>query len=162
MTSIAVVWRSAPYCVKWPSVLWLLLGLCGIASGLYSLVTFLRIPVTGIVGVAVVQVTFQVGVGSLMMWASWKFLYRSAWARSCLEIASWISLIYFAVIDIIWLVAALLNWDKFTASIASEMPGLHITIKAAVISFAYIVPVVITIIIIKWLRLSKLAYTLKS
>jgi hypothetical protein len=151
---IISMWNEAPLAVKWTSLLWLAVGIAGVVSGLHSLLTFLSVPVSGMTGIVTVEVGLQVGVAILVVLAAWRLLTRASWGRVILEIASWVTLIYYAVIGIIWIGAAVFSWDEFKASIAAELPQVDPTLKLIVGACVYVLPLVVSVIVIRVLRSS--------
>ncbi len=151
---ISSKWNEAPPAVKWPSLLWLALGLAGIVSGLYSLLMFLQSPVSGMTKIVAIQVGLQVGLAALIVLASWKLLARAAWSRVVLEVASWMTLAYYAVFGITWIGSAVFNWEEFKAEIATEFPQIDPGLKMVASASLAVVLIVVSAILIKALRSS--------
>jgi len=145
-------WNEAPPPVKWTSLLWLLIGVAGIAFALYSLLTFLRLPVTGMTGLIVIEVGLRVSVATLIVFAVWKFLSGAPWSRAALEIASWVTLVYYSVIGATWIGSAVLNWDEFKASVVGELPQVEPGFKLITGAFIYVALIAICAVVIKALR----------
>lgn len=147
-------WNEAPSAVKWPSLLWLALGFAGIVSGLYSFLTFLQVPVSGMTEIVAIQVGLQVGLAALIVLASWKLLSRAAWSRVVLEVASWVTLIYYVVLGITWVGSALFSWEEFKTEIATEFPQVSLGLKMIASVFLVAALIVISAIVIRALRSS--------
>lgn len=145
-------WRNAPLVVKWISLLWFVLGIAGIISGIYSWIIFISLPVSGMTGMVVTAVTIQVGIAAGIIVAVWKFLLHVSWGRVVLEIATWITLAYYVINSAIWIGAAAVNWNEFKASIATEVPWLSPELKLAAGAVFFTLFIVLSILVIKGLR----------
>jgi hypothetical protein len=151
---IVSLWNEAPQVVRLTSLLWLFISIVGIILGLYNLMTFLLLPVRGMIGIVIVEIGLQVGVAAIVVLAVWKFLLRAAWSRVVLEIATWITLVYYALIGLMWIVTAIFDWNEFKTSVATELPEVDPLLKLIIGALGYVLIVVISAIVIKALRSS--------
>lgn len=144
--------RHAPGPVKWVGLLWLVLGIAGIILGVYSLVTFFSLPITGMTELVIAEAVLHLGVAALVVLAAWKFLSGVAWGRAALEFASWLSVVYYAAGGLIWTGSALLNWDEFKTSVADQLPGVGPVLKLLAGVIVAVVLVAVSVVVIKALR----------
>jgi len=133
-------------------LLWLVLGIAGIILGVYSLVTFFSLPITGMTELVIAEAVLHLGVAAVVVLAAWKFLSGVAWGRTALELASWLSMIYYAVGGLLWIGSALLSWDEFKTSVADQLPGIGPVLKLMVGVVVAIALVAVSAAVIKALR----------
>lgn len=152
MKKVISALRQAPRPVKWVGLLWLVLGIAGIILGVYSLVTFFSLPVSGMTGIVIAEAALHMGVAALVVLAAWKFLSGVAWGRAALEFASWLSMIYYAAGGLIWLGSALLSWNEFKTSVADQLPGIGPVLKLMAGVVVAILLVAVSAVVIKALR----------
>ena len=152
MMKVISVLRQAPRPVKWVGLLWLVLGIAGIILGVYSLATFFSLPITGMTEIVIAEAALHMGVAALVVLAAWKFLAGVAWGRTALELASWLSVVYYAAGGLIWIGSALLSWDEFKTSVADQLPGIGPVLKLMAGIVAAIVLVAVSAAVVKALR----------
>jgi len=146
-------WKEAPPAVKWTSLLWLALGVTGLVPGLYYLAMFLLYPISGMTGIVVIA-GLEIGVVAVVGLAAWRFLLRASWGRVVLEIASWVTLVYYAVVSVTWIGLAMTDWDEFKASVATELPEIGLGLKLTASVFIMVAFIAINVIVIGALRSS--------
>ena len=122
-------WTTAPSAVKWTTLLWFVFGVAGIGSAVYSLITFLSIPVWEMTVLVLLEVGIQATIALVVLVAAWKFLAHVGWGRTVLEVATWLTLIYYAGGALLWVGSALFNWEEFKTSVAAEGPPIAPEVK---------------------------------
>ena len=94
----------------------------------------------------------QVGIAGLVIVAGWNFLLRAAWGRVVLEIASWLTLIYYAIVGAGWIGSAIFAWDQFRASVANDLSGINSGSKLMLGILLFVAMVVVSAVVIRALR----------
>ncbi len=145
-------WREAPMPVKWISFLFFWIGIGGIILALYALATFLKLPITGMTDLVVIQTSLQITVSSIIALASWRLLLRASWSRIVLEITAWAALVYYVGFDIVWIGSALTNWSEFKTEIAADVPHVSMGLKMAAVVASATIFVAVSVVVIRALR----------
>jgi len=149
---ILTYWKNAPPAVKWTSLLWLGVGVAVACSSEYSALTFIDLPVRGLTGAFITEVSLQVGIAGLVIVAGWNFLLRAAWGRVVLEVASWLTLIYYAIVGAGWVGSAIFAWDEFRASVANDLSEINSGSKLILGILLFAAMVAISAVVIRVLR----------
>lgn len=101
---------------------------------------------------------FQLIVGAVALYAGVQFLNLRAWARTALEILSWLSLLYLAIASVGW--SSL--WSAMSAQMAQsamvDVSGLHTIglVVAALVIAGFILPLILMIIYLRSTRIREL------
>jgi hypothetical protein len=152
MSNMIGAWTGAPISVKWPCAIWSGIGATAIVFGLRSIAIYMRVDVSGILALAVAQIAFQIGIGGLVLWSSWRFLRGSGVGRLVLEVASWITLLYYSGNVVVVMYSAFTNWERFAGSIEAQNPNTSFIVKLLTMSAGVGVPLVASLLVIYWLR----------
>jgi hypothetical protein len=149
--NVLLSWRAAPPTVKWTTLVFLILIVCGLQLFISNVTELVDVwPAHGIVLITILWEALILSLVILIALSVFGVLVKQPWARFVLQILAWICFAYFSLVGLLTVWNEIYAWDNLKEEATAKK--LNPVWALSQIGASYLIPAIIFLTVIVALR----------